>query len=265
MTPQQILPRAKFLDYTINDTGNATTLSVDRQWGVVRLVSAAAETRTLAAPSRSGNVVTLNMVTDGGDITVTVTGGYDEAGSTTLVFNNTGDYATFMSVEEGSGTFVWRIVNFDGVTGPTMTLGSVTLAGSLTAAGLITGSAGIVAKSSTAAAIATTRTLTSADSGGVFTVAKTSAYAITLPTPAQGLTFKFMVLDTGANAVTISNGSAHLFGAVAVNNVATAMTGTTLSLASGGSIGDWVEFEGIDATHYLVTGACIAAADITIA
>ena len=50
-----------------------------------------------------------------------------------------------------------------------------------------------------------------------------------------------------------------------MNNVQTAMTGTTISLASGGSVGDWIEFEGIDATHYLVTGACIAAADITVA
>ena len=133
------------------------------------------------------------------------------------------------------------------------------------ASGGTTVAMGLRAVSVTAAAIATTRTLTAADSGGCFSVAKTSAYAITLPTPAQGLRFKFMVLDTGANIVTISNGSAHLFGSVDVNNVHTAMTGTTLSLASGGSVGDWVEFEGIDATHYLVTGACIAAADITIA
>ena len=116
-----------------------------------------------------------------------------------------------------------------------------------------------------APAIAAARTLTAADSGGVFTVAKTSAYAITLPTPAQGLYFKFMVLDTGANAVTISDGSAHLFGVVSINNVSTAMTGTTLTLASAGSVGDWVCFEGISATQYLVTGACIAAADIAIA
>lgn len=124
---------------------------------------------------------------------------------------------------------------------------------------------GFTPKSLSAAAITTTRALTVQDSGGCFSIAKTSAYAITLPTPAQGLKFKFLILDTGANIVTISNGSAHLFGIVSVNNVNIAMTGTTLSLASGNSVGDWVEFEGIDATHYLVTGACIAAADITIA
>jgi len=124
---------------------------------------------------------------------------------------------------------------------------------------------GLVTKSATAAAITTTRSLTAADSGGCFSVAKTSAYAITLPTPSQGMRFKFVVLDTGANAVTISDGAAHLLGTVSINNVSTAMTGTTLTLASGGSVGDWVMFEGISATQYLVTGACIAAADIAIA
>jgi hypothetical protein len=129
----------------------------------------------------------------------------------------------------------------------------------------VTANKGLIAKSTQAAAITTTRTLTAADSGGVFSVAKTSAYAITLPTPEQGLYFKFVVLDTGANMVTISDGAAHLLGVVSINNVSTAMTGTTLSLASGGSVGDWVEFQGISATQYLVTGACIAAADIAIA
>lgn len=127
------------------------------------------------------------------------------------------------------------------------------------------GITGLLQKSTQAAAITTTRVLTIDDSGGVFSVAKTSAYAITLPTPAQGMRFKFLVLDTGANIVTISDGAAHLNGIVSVNSVNTVMTGTTLSLASGGALGDWVEFVGIDATHYLVTGACLNAADITIA
>lgn len=132
------------------------------------------------------------------------------------------------------------------------------LTGEVTVAGLRTTSA-------SAAAITTTRTLTVQDSGGTFSVAKSSAYAITLPTPTQGLRYKFMVLDTGANAVTISDGAAHLFGIASIANVNTALTGTTLTLAATGSVGDWVEFVGIDSTHYLVTGACIAAGDITIA
>lgn len=124
---------------------------------------------------------------------------------------------------------------------------------------------GLIAKSKQSSSIAAATVLTASDSGGVFKVAKTGAYAITLPTPAQGICFKFMVLDTGANAVTISDGSAHLKGMVSVNNVSTAMTGTTITLAATGSIGDWIEICGIDSTTYLVTGACKDAADITIA
>jgi len=125
---------------------------------------------------------------------------------------------------------------------------------------------GLVAKSVTAAAITTTRTLTAADSGGVFSVAKTSAYAITLPTPAQGITFKFMALDTGAFAVTISDGSAHLFGQIQeAGTTPIAMTGTTLSMVATQAVGDWLFFQGIDATHYLVTGSSITASKFTIA
>ena len=239
---------------------NGAALYPDRQFAVFRLISAGTETRTVSAPTKSGLQFALNGVTIAGPITITFASAYNEAGNTTITCTATGQIATFESVEQGADTYVWRLVKNDGMTGVTEAF-----PGAVTVAGTLTGSAGIIAKSATAAAIATTRTLTAADSGGCFSVAKTSAYAITLPTPAQGLRFKFMVLDTGANAVTISNGSAHLFGLVSVNNTNTAMTGTTLSLASAGSIGDWVEFEGIDATHYLVTGACIDAADITIA
>lgn len=141
---------------------------------------------------------------------------------------------------------------------------TLTLAMTIDTAQTVTCSKGLVAKSNGAAAIVTTRTLTAADSGGVFSIAKTSAYAITLPTPAQGLNFTFLVLDTGANAVTLSNGSAHLFGIIDVAGTPTVMTGTTLTTPSGGALGDWCKIEGIDATHYLVTGACLSASDWAI-
>ena len=125
---------------------------------------------------------------------------------------------------------------------------------------------GLRSSSAVAAAIAGATTLTAADSGGVFSVAKTSAYAVTLPTPVQGLNFKFLMLDTGAFAVTFSDGSAHLFGQIQeAGTVPIAMTGTTLTAAASQSVGDWLEFYGIDATHYIVTGSSILASDFTIA
>lgn len=125
---------------------------------------------------------------------------------------------------------------------------------------------GLIVKSDTASTISAARTLTTDDSGGVFLVAKTSAYAITLPAPQQGLKFTFMVADTGAFNVTITAPSTYLYGTLTIAaDAAIAATGTTLTLVTAGSIGDNVTIVGIDATHYLVTGVCIAAADLSIA
>jgi hypothetical protein len=166
------------------------------------------------------------------------------------------------SIAGGSGSASEVITALDAITDE---LSGDISATSLTVTGKVT-SVGLVVTSSTDAAITAARVLTSADSGGCFSVAKTSAYGITLPTPAQGISFKFLILDTGSYAVTFSDGSAHLYGQInQAGTVPIAMTGTMLTAASGGSIGDWLEFRGIDATHYLVTGSAIAASKFTIA
>lgn len=91
------------------DPGNAGTITPDRGLGIVNLVSAAAETRTLARPTREGTIYTLAMHTDGGNVTVTVTGGYNEAGTTSYVFTDAGQFATFVAINVG-GTLAWRKV-----------------------------------------------------------------------------------------------------------------------------------------------------------
>ena len=67
----------------MRDPGASGTIFPDRSPAVVPLVSAAAETRTLSRPTRTGTLCFIYMRTDGGDITLTVTGGYNEAGTTT--------------------------------------------------------------------------------------------------------------------------------------------------------------------------------------
>ena len=118
------------------------------------------------------------------------------------------------------------------------------------------------------AAIAGVTVVASAQSGTWFTVAQTSAYAITLPTPpTAGLYYKFAVITAGAFNVTISNGSAHLFGTI-VNDVTSVLpaTGTTLTFATGAAaVGDSIEIYGLDATHYFVRAVTSAAGGITIA
>lgn len=92
------------------DPGNAGTFVVNRHGQHFPLVSAGAETRTLPAPTVGGVEVLLHMMTDGGDITVTITGGYNEDGETTFVFSDPGQFLLLRSVRASSTTFVWRKV-----------------------------------------------------------------------------------------------------------------------------------------------------------
>ncbi len=256
----------------IKDPGASGVITVNQN-GLCNLVSTTTETRTLAIPTRQGVEFHLHAQTVGGTITLTVASAFTEDGATTFAFSEVGQHLALKSFQTSGGVYFWRKISDYTVGNLTATelgyLNGITPGTAAASKAVILdsaqGIAGLVAKSSSAAAITEARVLTIADSGGTFSVAKTTAYAITLPTPAQGMSFTFMVLDTGANIVTISDGAAHLNGIVSVNSVGTVMTGTTLSLASAGSLGDWVEFKGIDATHYLVRGACLAAADITIA
>ena len=150
----------------------------------------------------------------------------------------------------------------------TATSGGITMtAGNLGINMSTTGQTQLDGATFNAAAIAAVTGVTSAQSGTWFTVAQTSAYAITLPTPpTAGLYYKFAVITAGAFAVTISNGSAHLFGTI-VNDVTSVLpaTGTTLTLVSGAAaVGDTIEIYGLDATHYLVKAVASAAGGITI-
>lgn len=92
----------------IVDPGDAGTIRAYEHDAVVNLVSAAAETRTLPAPFVVGQRITTAMKTDGGDITLTVTGGYNEAGDTVVTFTEVGQWATFVA-QNVSGTMTWRI------------------------------------------------------------------------------------------------------------------------------------------------------------
>ncbi len=101
--------------------------------GICHLVSAAAESRSLAVPDCAGLELHLVMKTDGGDITLTVASAYDEAGGTSVVFSDPGQYITLRSYEVASGTYAWRVHSHMGVTGPTTALAGLIVSGTLTA------------------------------------------------------------------------------------------------------------------------------------
>lgn len=161
------------------DPGTGGTITVDRNLAVVNLVSAAAETRTLARPTRIGVRCALEFKTDGGDITLTVTGGYNLAAQTSYTFTDAGQVAEFISCYDGTNYF-WRLTNG-------------------------------TAQQVPAEILTTTRTLRADESGKTFYLNLAAGFVVTLPTPALGLEFKFIVMTSPTGSYTIvTNGSSNI-------------------------------------------------------
>jgi len=94
------------------------------------------------------------------------------------------------------------------------------------------------------ASISAATTILASQTGTVFSVAKTSAYTITLPTsPPIGTNYKFTVADTGANAVTITSTTAIIYPVCITASVLDAYVPpkTNIVLVASGAVGDMVE------------------------
>jgi hypothetical protein len=97
----------------MKDPGNGKEIWLDRNFGVTPMKSAAAETRTLVQPTKAGLQHTLVLDVYVGAVTVTVTGGYNQAANTDIIFGTAGDWVTFLSVKVGS-SYYWRVVAQEG-------------------------------------------------------------------------------------------------------------------------------------------------------
>lgn len=109
--------------FAMKDPGNAGTITPDR-WGAVCPMEsgATAQTRTLAQPTKPGMRCSLVLKTDGGgDVTVTVTGGYNADADTAIVFGDAGDWVEFASIDVG-GSYYWRVASHEGTNLSTETL-----------------------------------------------------------------------------------------------------------------------------------------------
>jgi hypothetical protein len=89
------------------DPGASGTIRLRGSKAYCPLVSAAAESRTLPRPQAVGQELTLEFKTDGGDITLTVTGGFNEDGDTTFTFSDAGQFVKFEGCFDGTN-FFWR-------------------------------------------------------------------------------------------------------------------------------------------------------------
>ena len=119
-------------------------------------------------------------------------------------------------------------------------------------------------------------TITSQESGTVFTVdASVGVVNFLLPTPVTGLKYKFIVKDTGANAITItstSDGSSAAsisYANIIVGGAVYSQTtlSDVLTLADSGNnhtIGDYVECV-CDGTNWWWSGSAVVASSIALA
>ena len=99
--------------HLVADPGDGNAISSSSS-GYVPLVSAGAETRTLADAGRAGLTLDLYFKTDGGDCVVTIASPVNQTGNNTLTFADVGDHIRLASIEDGSD-FEWRVITNDGV------------------------------------------------------------------------------------------------------------------------------------------------------
>lgn len=98
---------------TIADPGNAGAIPVTAN-GVVPLVSAGAETRTLAIPTFMGQELSLICDTYVGNIVVTSAQAINQAGNTIMTFGVVNDMIILKAMTIG-GALRWRVASNDGV------------------------------------------------------------------------------------------------------------------------------------------------------
>lgn len=220
-------------DMTVADPGSGGTIKVDRSPQYVPLVSAAAEARTLGRPQKVGTILVLVMKTDGGNITLTVTGGYNLAGLTTYTFSDAGQMAVFVSAYDGTN-YYWRLLNN-------------------------------AAQQVPAEILITTRTIRADESGKTFYLDLAAGFITTLPAVALGLNYKFIVktAPTGSHTIVCPGGAALFKGQVLTVDVNSATDPdfdttavATLTLVLNKSVaGDKIEVE-CDGTNWHYVASC---------
>lgn len=81
--------------------------------GHVEIVTAAAETRTLAAPSFIGQMLLVSLKTDGGDCVVTCATTVNQTGNNTITLGDAGDAVLLVAKANGTDKR-WSVVSNDG-------------------------------------------------------------------------------------------------------------------------------------------------------
>jgi len=118
-----------YASFQLPDPGDGNALPNTQTGTVEMTIGATAETNTLARPVRLGQILKLNAIVVGaGNRQVTITGGYDESGSTGLNLASAGAVAVLEAFKESASAYMWRLTAYDNVTGPTITVPTMSAA-----------------------------------------------------------------------------------------------------------------------------------------
>jgi len=98
----------------ITDPGDAGAIPVT-QSGHVEIVTAGAETRTLAAPIAIGQTMLISLKTDGGNCVITCATTVNQTENNTITLGDAGD-ALFLIARALDATILWSVVSNDGCT-----------------------------------------------------------------------------------------------------------------------------------------------------
>ena len=108
-------------------------------------------------------------------------------------------------------------------------------------------------------------TITADQSGTTFLLSGVVGYAITLPSPAAGLKYKFIVQDLFATTdwVITATGAIMYGPLMELSSIQAVAGATTINLELGAdTIGDWISLES-DGTNWYVSGHFAQAASVT--
>lgn len=101
------------LTQPIADPGDAGAIPVTGE-GQIPIVTAGAETRTLADPTIPGQQLLLYFIDDGGDCVITAASAINQTGNNTITFSAEGAVIQLVGIEDAAASFEWRVVHNDG-------------------------------------------------------------------------------------------------------------------------------------------------------
>jgi hypothetical protein len=107
MTANKIGSDLYLAESEIKDPGDGGSIVVNKSLAICNLVSLGAETRTLPRPSREGVILTIFFQKVGGNIVLTVTGGFDLGGTTIYAFTSVNMFLSLQSFRLSDGTLRW--------------------------------------------------------------------------------------------------------------------------------------------------------------